>query len=303
MLATGTDTGGSIRVPASFCGVVGLKPSFGLVSKYGVFPLGFSLDHPGPMGRSVADVALMLEAMTGFDPRDASSADRPREAYPVDGASLRGLRIVLPQNYYFEKCDAEVRSLVLAAAPKAEENGASFVMGRLPDGEQLSAIAQVTLLGEAASVHEPYLRKRRADYGADVLALLEMGRALPATHYLQAQRLRKRILGVHLELLKKADFILTPATPTAAPPIGANQVDVDGELHDVRILTTRCLRGVNALGLPALALPCGWTRDGLPVGLQLIGRPFGEAALLRAGAALEQALGLETRLPPAQSVP
>lgn len=292
MLATGTDTGGSIRVPAAYCGITGLKPTFGLVSKYGVFPLGFSLDHPGPMGRSVEDVALMLEAMTGYDARDSASVNRPREGYPLEGATLANLRIVLPQNFYFDVVDPEVRSLVLGAAQKAEAAGATFVMGRVPDGEQLNAVAQVTLLSEAATAHEPYLRKRRADYGADVLGLLETGRALPATHYLQAQRMRRRILGVHLELLKRADFILTPATPIVAPPIGAETVDVGGELHDVRILTTRCMRGVNALGLPALVLPCGWTQAGLPVALQLIGRPFCEAALLRAGSAFEEAMAV-----------
>lgn len=296
-LATGTDTGGSVRVPAAYCGVAGLKPTFGLVSKYGLFPLGFSLDHAGPLGRTVEDVALMLEAMTGHDPLDDSSVRRARECYSVEGATLKGLRIVLPQNYYFDVMDAEVRALVLAAAQKAEEAGATFVTARVPDGDQLSAVAQVTLLSEAAAVHEPYLRKRRGDYGAAVLALLETGRAIPATHYLQAQRLRKRILGVHLDLLKKADCILTPATPITAPLIGAEQVDVSGELHDVRILTTRLMRGINALGLPALVLPCGWTRAGLPVGVQLIGRPFGEASLLRAGAALEAALGVERREP------
>jgi aspartyl-tRNA(Asn)/glutamyl-tRNA(Gln) amidotransferase subunit A len=295
MLATGTDTGGSIRVPASYCGVVGLKPTYGLVSKHGIFPLGFSLDHPGPMGRTVEDVALMLEAMTGYDARDAASVNRPRESYSIEGASLSGLKIVLPQNFYFDKIDPEVRALILAAAQQAESGGATFVMGRVPDGEQLNAVAQAILLAEAATVHEPYLRKRRADYGAAVLSLLDMGRALPATHYLQAQRLRKRILTVYLELLKKADCILTPATPITAPPIGAETVDVGGELHDVRILTTRCSRGINALGLPALVIPCGWTSAGLPAGLQLIGRPFGEAALLRAGAALEAAIGFQPR--------
>lgn len=297
LLATGTDTGGSIRVPAAYCGVTGLKPTFGLVSRYGCFPLGFSLDTVGPMGRTVEDVAWMLEAMTGHDARDAASVKRARESYGVEGATLEGVRIVLPQNYYFEKVDAEVRALVLGAAQQGEAAGATFVMGRVPDGEQLSLVAQVTLLSEAASVHEPYLRKRRADYGEAVLGLLEMGRALPATHYLQAQRLRRRMLGVHLELLKKADFLLTPAVPIAAPPIGAEKVDVGGELQDVRILSTRMVRGFNALGLPALVIPCGWTKAGLPVGLQLIGRPFGEAALLKAGAALEAAIGFETRDP------
>lgn len=298
LLASGTDTGGSIRVPASYCGIVGLKPTFGLVSKYGAMPLGFSLDHVGPMTRTVRDAAVALEAMAGYDHRDGSSVKRKRESYvPGADVSLTGARIVLPQNYYFEKIDPDVRKLVLGAAELAEASGAQFLMGRVPDGEQLSTVAQVTLLSEAAAVHEPYMRKRRQDYGADVLALLDMGRVMPATHYIQAQRMRKRILGVYLHLLKKADCILTPATPLAAPFIGQTEIDIAGELEDVRIASTRLVRGVNALGLPALVIPAGWTQDGLPVGLQLIGRPFGEASLLRIGAAMEAALNVERREP------
>lgn len=298
LLASGSDTGGSIRVPASYCGIVGLKPTFGLVSKYGALPLGFSLDHVGPMARTVRDAAVALQAMVGYDPRDASSVRRKTADYfPPGDVSLAGVRIILPQNYYFEKVDTQVRSLVLGAAQKAESAGAQFVMGRVPDGEQLSTVAQVTLLSEAAAVHEPYMRKRRQDYGDDVLALLELGRTMPATHYIQAQRMRKRILGVFLQMLKKADCLLTPATPITAPLIGQETLDIGGELEDTRIASTRFVRGMNALGLPALVIPAGWTKDGMPVGIQLIGRPFGEAALLRIGAAMEALLEVERREP------
>lgn len=298
LFATGTDTGGSIRVPASYCGVVGLKPTFGLVSKHGALPLGFSLDHVGPMAQTVRDAAAALEVMAGYDPLDPTSVRRESYSFmPSSGPALNGVRIVLPQNFYFEKTGSDIRALVLAAAQSAEAAGATFVMGRVPDGDQLNTVAQVTLLSEAASVHEPYLRKRRQDYGADVLALLELGRAVPATHYIQAQRMRKRILGVYLELLKKADCILAPATPIAAPAIGQDEISINGEMEDTRIASTRLCRGVNALGLPSLVIPAGFTAEGLPAGLQLIGRPFGEAQLLSIGAAIEASLNLDRREP------
>ena len=296
LFATGTDTGGSIRVPASYCGIVGLKPTYGLVSKHGALPLGFSLDHVGPMAQTVRDAAAALEVMAGYDPLDPASVRRPSSSFMPSGApALTGVRIVLPQNFYFEKTGSDIRALVLAAAQNAEAAGATFVMGRVPDGDQLNTVAQVTLLSEAASVHEPYLRKRRQDYGADVLALLELGRAVPATHYIQAQRMRKRILGVYLELLKKADCILAPATPIAAPAIGQDEISINGEMEDTRIASTRLCRGVNALGLPSLVIPAGITAEGLPAGLQLIGRPFGEAQLLSIGAAIEASLNLDRR--------
>jgi aspartyl-tRNA(Asn)/glutamyl-tRNA(Gln) amidotransferase subunit A len=300
--ATGSDTGGSIRVPASYCGIVGLKPTFGLVSKFGALPLGFSLDHAGPMARTVRDAAMMLEAMAGYDARDGASVRRKRERYvPGREEGLAGVRIALPQNFYFERLDGEVQKLVLGAAQAAEEGGATFVMSRVPDGQQLNTIAQVTLLAEAASVHEPYIRKRRGDYGSDVLALLEMGRLVSATDYLQAQRLRKRILQVLLELLKKVDCILMPVTPVAAPKIGQDTVEIQGQMEDVRLASTRLVRGINALGLPALAIPAGFTAAGLPVGLQLVGRPFSEANLLRIGAALEDRLAPARRPGPANA--
>jgi aspartyl-tRNA(Asn)/glutamyl-tRNA(Gln) amidotransferase subunit A len=160
-------------------------------------------------------------------------------------------------------------------------------------------VAQVTLLAEAAAVHEPYIRKQRASYGEDVKDLLDSGRLLPATDYLQAQRLRKRMLGVYLEALRHVDCLLVPATPIAAPLIGQNEVEIAGEMENARLASTRFMRGFSALGLPALALPAGFTPNGLPLGCQLVGRPWDEALLLKIGAALEDRTRLWERVPPA----
>jgi aspartyl-tRNA(Asn)/glutamyl-tRNA(Gln) amidotransferase subunit A len=300
LMATGSDTGGSIRAPASYCGITGIKPTFGLVSKYGALPLGFSLDHVGPLALTVRDAALALGAMAGHDPRDPNSVKTGAQEYlpPEAVDSLQGVKIGLPQNFYFEKLDPQVDNAVHFMAYRARDLGAELVAVRVPDGEQLNAIAQVTLLAEAAAVHEPYLRKQRSKYGDDVRTLLEMGRLVTAVDYLQAQRLRRRIQGVYLNILKQVDCLLVPATPIAAPLIGQSEVALGGAVEDTRLATTRLLRGVNALGLPALSMPAGFTKGGLPIGMQLIGRPFGEKALFEIGAALEDATGHVRSKPP-----
>ncbi len=289
LLATGTDTGGSIRVPASYCGVTGLKPTFGRVSKFGALPLGFTLDHIGPMARTVRDTAAALQVMAGFDGRDLSSGDHPVQHYmPPEGElSLAGVKIGIPQNFFFEQLDQQVDNAVHFMAYTAEDLGAELVSFRVPSGQQLNVIAQVTLLAEAASVHEPYIRRRRSEYGDDVRALLDMGRLIPATDYLQAQRLRRRILGVYLNLLQQVDCLLVPATPIAAPRIGQIEVAIGNVMEDTRLAATRLVRGFNALGLPVLSMPAGFSKEGLPIGCQLVGRPWCEAELIRIGAALE----------------
>lgn len=299
LAATGTDTGGSIRVPASWCGITGLKPTFGRVSKYGVLPLGYTLDHPGPMAQTVRDTALLFEAMAGFDPKDPSSVDRPvPRCMPAEGEpSLRGIRIGLPRNFFFDRIDKEVDGAVYFMAYTAEDLGAELQRVQVPDGEQLNTLAHITLLSEAAAVHEPYLRKRRKTYGDDVRTLLDMGRVIPAVDYLQAQRLRKRILGVYLDILRRVDALLVPATPMTAPRIGQKQVEIRGEMEDTRIAATRLLRGFNLLGLPVLSMPAGYSSDGLPIGMQLVGRPWDEPLLLRIGAALEDRTQLRRRPP------
>jgi len=273
-MATGTDTGGSIRVPASFCGVTGLKPTYGLIDRCGVQPLGLSLDHVGALARTVDDVRRSVDAM----------AD-PARRKPAPG-SLREIRIGLPENFYFDTLDPRVKEAVHAAARRAEALGARVSPVRVPDVEGLNAAGLVILLAEGAAVHQAHLG-RRADFGADVLALLDQGALVPAMDYVNAQRLRKRLLGEFRALFRAIDCLFTPATPIVAPRIGQTEIELDGAKYDTRMLTTRLVRGFNVLGFPALAMPCGETGEGLPIGLQLVARPFEENLLLALGEALE----------------
>ncbi|MGP0072499.1 MAG: amidase [Bryobacteraceae bacterium] len=279
-MATGTDTGGSIRVPASFCGVAGLKPTYGLVDRRGVQALGLSLDHVGPLARTVDDVRLSLYAM--------ADAKRLKPA----PASIREIRVGFPENFYFETVAPEVKEAVRNAARRAEELGVRVIPIRVPDIEALNTAGLLILLSEAAAVHQPYIDQanlhRRDDFGADVLALLDQGLLVRAVDYVNAQRLRKRFLREFHKLFQNIDCLFTPTTPITAPRIGQTEIELDGVQYNTRMLTTRFVRGFNVLGFPALSIPCGASRDGLPIGLQMIARPFEENCLLMLGEALER---------------
>ncbi len=286
-MALGTDTGGSIRIPASFCGVAGFKPTYGTVSKRGVFPLGFTLDHVGPLAASVRDCALTMTALTG---KDFSIVAEP---------SIKGMRIGRPESFYFEKLETGVAAALDAAFRKAEEIGARVVPVPAPDMEAFNAVALTVLLAEAAAALEPH-RARRDEIGPDVRLLLDQGWMLPASSYVNAQRLRARFNREFSNIWKTCDVLFLPATPTTAPKIGQTSVDIGAGPEDVRLLTTRCVRAINALGWPAVVLPCGMSQK-LPVGLQIIGPSFGDASMLRCGAAMEDALGFTSLTAPAGS--
>jgi aspartyl-tRNA(Asn)/glutamyl-tRNA(Gln) amidotransferase subunit A len=286
--ATGTDTGGSIRIPASFCGVVGLKPTFGRVSARGVLPLSASMDHIGPITRTVRDAAIALEAMV----------DDPTGYVPPEGADIRGSRIGLPRNFYFERIDVEVGLAVRTAVQTAAAIGARIVEIDVPDMAALNAVARTIQLPEALAVWKGYLG-RRGDFGADVLALLEQGREVAAVDYLDAQRQRRRMGAEFAKVWGQVDCIFTPTTPMSAPKIGQMEVRVGGATEEVRTAATRLTRGMNALGLPALSMPCGFTKSGLPIGLQIIAAARAEDMLFRIAAAIEDALDISKRQPPA----
>ncbi|MCX6626472.1 MAG: amidase [Candidatus Solibacter sp.] len=286
-MAMGSDTGGSIRIPASFCGTVGLKPTYGRVSRFGVLPLGFSLDHVGPLTRSVRDAGLALNAIAGHDPRDPTSSRRPVVDYvPDEECWIRGVRIGIPDSFFFERLDEDVEAGVRGAIARAESLGAVIKPVRLPDLDALNAVARMVLLSEASAVAEPYPEDRSL-YGADVRALLDQGRLVPATDYINAQRLRRKMRREFDEVWQEVDCLMTPATAIPAPRVGETTVRLGGRDEDVRLAVTRLVRGVNALGYPALSMPCGLSVSGLPVGLQIIGPAFEEGRLLRVGAALE----------------
>jgi aspartyl-tRNA(Asn)/glutamyl-tRNA(Gln) amidotransferase subunit A len=287
LAALGTDTGGSIRIPAAFCGTVGLKPTYGRVSRRGVLPLSWSLDHVGPLTNSVRDAALVLNAIAGHDPGDATSSRHPVVDYvPDEGCSVRGLRVGFPENFFFERLDPEVELCVRGAIARLESLGADVKPVKLPDIAAMNAAGRMILLCEASALMEPHLADRR-QFGADVLALLDQGRLLPATDYIQAHRLRARMQQEFAQIGQDVDCVIAPTTPNVAPRVGDETVKLGGREEDVRLATTRLVRSLNLLGLPALSMPCGLSGEGLPVGLQIIGPPFEEALVLRVGAAME----------------
>ena len=289
LAALGSDTGGSIRIPAAFCGVVGLKPSYGRVSRYGMLPLSFSQDHAGPIAGSVRDAGLIMNAIAGHDSRDPSSSRRPVEDY-VPAGSLEGVRIGLPENFYFERVTPAVREAVERAAELAERCGARVLRVRVPDMDAVNTIGRVLLLAEAAAALTPHLAQR-AGIGDDVRTLLDQGRLVPATDYVNAQRLRRLKQDEFRLLWRQVDILFTPTVPLGAPKIGETAVEIEGRSEDVRLAATRLVRGMDVLGLPAISLPCGLDPNGLPLGLQIIAPEFREAALLSVAAAVERALG------------
>jgi len=299
-MALGTDTGGSIRIPASFCGLVGLKPTYGLVSRFGMLPLGWTLDHVGPLARSVNDAALVLEVIAGHDPRDPYSARRTAALrLPVDCFGFEGLRLGVPRDYFWERLEPAVASALEEALEVARAEGATLVEVDWPDARDLTEAGRLILLAEAASVFEPYIDQKEL-FGKDVWLLLQQGRLLPATAYLQAQRFRAAAIQHWKKVWQQVDVVVTPTTPVTAPRIGQQTVLwTDGTEEDVRLAATRLVRAFNALGVPALSIPCGQDPQGLPIGMQLVGSWFAEDRLLAVGRCFERALGYEDWMSPA----
>ena len=295
----GTDTGGSVRIPAAYCGTVGLKPTFGRVSRWGVLPLGWSLDHVGPLARTVWDTAVVLRAIAGPDVRDDQCAVTRALDYLVDlDAGVRGMVVGVPEDFFFSGLDAQVERAVRSAAAKLAELGARLEPVRLPFVQAATDLARLVLLAEASAFHQRDLRARRAEFGPDVRALLEQGEFILAADYVNAQRARRKFMQQMASVLRKVTVLIAPTAPITAPPIGATTVPVNGAAEDVRLASTRLVRALNFLGVPVLSLPCGFDEEGLPISLQIIGKPFDEATVLRVGAAYEAACEWVHRRPP-----
>ncbi len=292
LAALGTDTGGSIRIPASLCGVVGLKPTFGRVSRRGVIPLSWSLDHVGPLTRTVEDAAIVLQAIAGRDPLDASSAGEPVPDYRAalrDGVG--GLRLGVPREFSFEGLDPEVEAAVRKAIALLGEMGARVAEVPLPHIAEAPAAVTAIMLPEALAYHQKWVAERPDDYGDDVRYRLEMGALYSAVTHVQAQRFREMIVQAwRRDVFSKVDILATPTTLVPAPPI------LEGGL-DATFSLIRLTNPLNLMGVPAISVPCGFTPPGLPIGLQLIGRWFDEATVLRAAHAYEQATDWHKRRP------
>jgi aspartyl-tRNA(Asn)/glutamyl-tRNA(Gln) amidotransferase subunit A len=280
----GTDTGGSIRVPSSFCGTVGLKPTFGRVSVFGTMPLSPSFDHVGPIARSVGDAALLLGVIAGRDPLDPTSSPKAVEDYR--GAlrkPMRKFRLGRPREHFWEKVDPKVRRAAEGAISAMEKRGAVVKEVSLPHLKESRDAAADISLAEALHVHEAagYFPQRAADYSEEVRRRIEAGAKVPANRYLAGFDVQKCLLAEFSAAFQTVDVIVAPTVPVPAPPIGAESVKIDGEEIDTRRVLVGHSRPANFTGLPAISIPCGLTREGLPIGLQLIGRAFDEATLLR----------------------
>ncbi|MCO5997928.1 amidase [Actinoallomurus rhizosphaericola] len=284
--ALGTDTGGSIRVPAALNGVVGLKPTYGLVPRHGVTSLSWSLDHVGPITRTVEDAALVLPILTGHDPRDPAGLSDRR---PPSEGDLSGLRVGVPRNYYFDRVGPDVEAAVRRAIDRLETLGARLVEVEIPMTRYIQAIQWGLMVPEATAYHEKTLREAAGLYTADVRILLEAGALMTAGDYLRAQRARTLMRRAWTRMLQEVDVIAAPAVPATAVRAGEESLTwPDGTVESVSDAYVRLSAPANITGVPSLSLPVGRDRQGMPIGMQLLGRPFGEAALLRVGHAYER---------------
>jgi aspartyl-tRNA(Asn)/glutamyl-tRNA(Gln) amidotransferase subunit A len=295
--ATGTDTAGSIREPAAYCGLAGLKPTYGRVSIHGIVPLSWSLDHAGPLARTVEDVALVLSAIAGHDPRDLCSADVPVADYTAAlGDGLRGLRLGVPRPYFYDQLDPEVAAAVETAIGVLRDLEAAVEEVSFPRAAWALALFPLISRPEAASFQEEFLRTRLDDYG-DVRAQVELGTMVLATDYLRAQRLRTAMRQELEALLARVDALVTPTTRSVAHPIGRPFTAVAGQPVTPFTLWIGLTLPFDLTGSPALSVPCGFSAAGLPIGLQLVGRAWNEATVLRLGAAYERATPWHQRRP------
>jgi aspartyl-tRNA(Asn)/glutamyl-tRNA(Gln) amidotransferase subunit A len=296
--ALGSDTGGSIRMPAHFCGVTGLKTTVGRVSRAGAMPLSQSLDTVGPLARTAEDCAVLLGLMAGADPADPTAITGPLPDYmAATRGQIDGLTVGVPSAFYVDDLDSEVARILDETVAVLKREGAKIVQVELPDQRQLTAACQLVLAVEAAAFHKRWMIERPGDYGPQVLMRLQNGLAIPGVSYLEAMRWRGPALAAHLAATAGVDAVIAPVAPVAAPTIVESDVGNSPDAEAVIQRLTRFTRPINYLGLPSLSIPSGFTSNGLPVGMQLVGRSFDEATLLRIGAAFQRATDFHDRVP------
>ncbi len=289
--ALGTDTGGSIRIPAANCGIVGAQGTYGLVSKRGVAPLSWSLDCVGPMTKTVEDAAVLMHAIAGPDPQDPASLNEPAPDFLVQlDSGAAGLRVGVPLDYFFDDIQPEIENAVRDAIGVLASLGADIVEVRVPGIEYAHAIQYGILSPEAASFHLREIREHGDLYASDVRALLEAGQFVPATHYVNAQRLRRAIKESFRNCYEQnqLDVLVVPTLPSPPSLVG----ELSGGLPDVRLTCP-----FNLSGQPVLGLPCGFTADGMPIGMQIAARPLQEPVMFRIAHAYESATDWHTRSP------
>jgi aspartyl-tRNA(Asn)/glutamyl-tRNA(Gln) amidotransferase subunit A len=297
--ALGSDTGGSIRIPASLCGITGIKPTYGRVSRSGVLPLAWSMDHVGPMTRTAEDCALMLGAMAGYDPADPSTSVLPVPDYRAAlTGDVKGLRVGLLRGYFLDGATAEVREAVEAAARTLASAGAVVdEVDLAPAMAHAGGASLAIVASEALAYHADLLRTRAAEYDPDIARRLRLSAYVSGHHYVRAQQVRVLVREAVDGALARRDVLLAPSTPIVAPAVDTREVALGDGPSDVRAALIRFTRPFNLSGHPACALPCGFTAAGLPAGMQLVGRPFDEATVLRAADAFQRLTDFHARRP------
>ena len=298
MVGLGSDTAGSIRIPASLCGTVGLKPTYGRVSRRGVALLAWSLDHVGPLTRNVRDCALVLNAIAGFDRLDPACLDMPVPDYTTGlDQGITGLRVGVPANYFFDHVHDDVAAAVRHAINVLQGLGAQVREVTIPYTDALAAVEFGILLPEASAYHQEWLRDKGDLYSPDVRLFLEMGEFVLATDYIKALRVRTLIQQGWAAMFDDIDVLVSPSTPLAAPTVDtADAIWSDGTSENIVAALIRLTLPANVTGLPALSMPVGFDGAGLPLGMQIMGRPFDEATVLRVGQAYETASDTVGRL-------
>ncbi|HEV8614841.1 MAG TPA: amidase [Methylomirabilota bacterium] len=296
--ALGSDTGGSIRIPASLCGITGLKPTYGRVSRAGVLPLSWSMDHAGPMARTAADCAALLGAMAGYDPADPTTSVLPVPSYAAAlTGDVRGLRVGLLRGFFLESATPDVRAAVEQAAKTLTQAGAVVDEVSLEHVTLVSAASLAIVASEALAYHAQWLRTRPADYDPEIAQRLRLGAFITGVEYVRGQQVRALVRADVDAALARRDVLLAPSTPIVAARADEREVTLGTGTSDIRSALIRLTRPFNLSGHPACALPCGFTTGGLPIGMQIVGRPFDEATVLRAADAYQRLTDWHTRRP------
>jgi aspartyl-tRNA(Asn)/glutamyl-tRNA(Gln) amidotransferase subunit A len=298
--ALGSDTGGSVRLPAAMCGAVGLKPTHGRISRYGIMPRAWSMDTVGPMTRTVRDCALLTYVLAGADPRDPECSNEPVPDYLADLArGIRGLRVGRPRSYFCEALDPEVAAALDDSSEVLRSEGAEIVDIELSGVDDLFGLAQIILKAEAYSLHEAWIRDRPGDYDVSIRSPIEDGAHIPAVRYIQALRQRASMLKkFEAQAFSACEVLLTPVFQQRTPTLAASRAENETAATENMQMLPRCTRPFSYLGLPALTVPCGFQSNGLPIGLQLIAPAYQESLLFRTGHALQEATRWHLETPP-----
>ena len=296
-VSPGSDTGGSIRIPAALCGIAGLKPTYGRVSLRGVVPLAWSLDHSGPLARTVRDLAIALQTIAGYDDGDPTSVNVPVDDYVGHlEAGVEGLRVLVPTDHFFADVDSEVEAAVREAARTLAALGAKVEERGLPLTEVLLSTQRAIIASDAAAYHRGHMKDHPGDFGPYVLERMRAGQEITGADLALARQDQRRMVRAWTDVLRDVDLILTPTTPLPALPRKDERPAGERDADSARRLT-RNTSPFNLTGLPAISVPCGFTKTGLPIGLQLASGPWREALVLRAARAYERATEWHTRHP------